>query len=130
MADELKIDLPYLLRKNLRSITFDDVVAFLEGGVPEGINIDYKQELNSNSLKKHFAAFSNKYGDIIIVRVAEDKKTGLPVNIKGIDVNAKMVEQINQIASNIDPLPNYEVFKIENSGKGFILIRISEGSEP
>lgn len=128
--EENSITLAYLLRTPISDITYDQLLSFLGNGEPEGIHLDYKQEINASSLKKHFAAFSNKYGGIIIIGVQEDKKTGVPINIDGIEIDAKKIEQLNQIASNVDPLPNYEIKKIDNNGKGFILVKISEGGEP
>lgn len=128
--NKTEISLAYLLRSKLEDITYEQLVSFLNNAEPEGIHLDYKQDINSSSLKKHFAAFSNKYGGIIIIGVEEDKKTGIPININGMEVDAKKIEQLNQIASNIDPLPTYEMKKLEDNGKGFIVIRIQEGGEP
>lgn len=129
MSEEIKINLPYLLRSSSDEITYSNIIAFLRIQEPEGIQLDYKQAINANSLKKHFAAFSNKYGGIIIIGVEEDKTTGIPINTSGIYVDAKMIEQINQIASNVDPLPEYYVKKFEHNNEGFILIRVSEGGD-
>lgn len=125
-----QITLAKLLRIPIESFCYEDIVAFLDSKEPEGLHLDYKESISANSLKKHFAAFSNKYGGLIIIGVSEDKKSSLPIRSNGTEFDAKSVEQLHQIASNIDPLPNYKIHKVEKDGKGFILIRIIEGGEP
>ncbi|HEX9804839.1 MAG TPA: ATP-binding protein, partial [Candidatus Dojkabacteria bacterium] len=125
-----KVTLAELLRKNIKNLTYEEVVSFLKSNEPEGLHLDYKESTNEKSLRKHFAAFSNKKGGVIIIGVKEDKKTGIPIDIKGIKVDAKDIERINQIASNTDPLPTYSIHKVEDSGKGFIIIKIMEGATP
>jgi len=121
-----EITLPHLIRSNLSDISYQDVLSFLQIEEPEGVHLDYKSEINSKSLKKHFASFSNKEGGIIIIGV--DEKKGIAES-KGIEITNKDLEQISQIASNVDPLPIYESRKIvAEDKKGFIIIKISAGS--
>lgn len=90
--------------------------------------MDYKSDLTTGSLSKHFAAFSNTLGGVIIIGVEEDKTTGLPIKNDGISVSRKNIEKITQWANNVSPLPNYKIHKTNSVGnKEFILIRIYEG---
>jgi len=119
----------HLLKKHLSEVTFEDVVKFCETQIPEGVQLDYKKEI-PNSLKKHFAAFSNKKDGLIIIGVEEDPNTGLPVSWDGIDPG-KWEEQLHQIAANVDPLPTYKIKTTnEVNSKVFVLIKIAEGGNP
>ena len=121
-----EITLPHLIRSNLSDVSYKDVLSFLRIEEPEGVHLDYKSEINPKSLKKHFASFSNKEGGIIIIGV--DEKKGIAKS-RGIEITNKDLEQISQIASNVDPLPIYESRKIVGEDKkGFIIIKISAGA--
>lgn len=117
-----------ILNKPINSFSFNDVVAFCQEGHREGIQIDYKRDLPQDGLAKHFAAFSNTRGGVIIVGVEEDRQTGVPTSWNGIPNNAQVVERIHQWASNVDPIPRYEVHATDvSNGNVFILIRVFEG---
>lgn len=108
--------------------TFQDIVDFCKQGEREGYELDYKQDLPPGGLSKHFAAFSNTRGGLIIIGVEEDKTTGIPKAWAGIDAKAQSIETIHQWASNVTPIPRYEVHATDiQKGKFFILIRILEG---
>lgn len=117
-----------LLNKSISSFSFDDVVTFCKKGYPEGIQLDYKRELPLKGLAKHFAAFSNTRGGVIIVGVEEDKKTGKPIAWNGIKNEVKLIDRIHQIASNVEAIPFYEVHITDEKNRNiFLLIRIFEG---
>lgn len=117
-----------ILNKQINQFNFDDIEAFCQQGIPEGVQIDYKMDFPSKGLAKHFAAFSNTRGGVIIIGVEEDRKTGIPLTCKGVDRDAKQIEKIHQEAANVEPIPNYEVhITDENNGKVFVLVRIQEG---
>lgn len=119
-----------ILTKNIIDITFQDIVSFCSEGHPEGIQLDYKIERPPKGLAKHFAAFSNSRGGLIIIGVEENKESGLPEKWEGIKKDAKLIEQIHQDASNVDPFPIYEVnYTDEVEGRNFLLIRILEGTQ-
>lgn len=116
-----------LLDKSVQTITFDDVVDFCKQKVTEGVRLDYKRT-KPTDLSKHFAAFSNTLGGLIIIGVDEDKKTGAPKAWAGIDPNAQDIEWVHQMASSVVPLPSYEIAATnEDGGKVFLLVRIFEG---
>jgi len=83
---------------------------------------------SKDGLARHFAAFSNTLGGVIIIGVAEDKKTGIPIAWDGVDNDAKRIERIYQWAGDVEPHPLYKVYPTnEENGKIFILVRIYEG---
>lgn len=119
-----------LLSKAIHDFSFSDIVSFCETKQVEGIQLDYKLTISSKKegLPKHFAAFSNSRGGVIIIGVEEDEKTGLPKSWHGVVVDNKLMEQISQSAAFVDPIPNYEIACTDAvGGKQFVLIRIYEG---
>lgn len=119
-----------LLNHNVGSLTFQDIVSFCEEKYPEGLQLDYKRDLiDGDKLAKTVAAFANRRGGVIIFGVVEDKVSGLPVDYSGFECDAKTVGSIEQMIANVDPLPEFEI-KLTNQvdGKGFIVLRIYEGS--
>ncbi|MCD4811030.1 ATP-binding protein [bacterium] len=117
------------LRKEIREITSSDIINFCKEKYPEGVNLDYKKEASAKGLAKHFAAFSNTRGGDIIIGVEEDSETGVPIKWEGVKNEKKIIESINQSASNVDPLPTYSCHVTDplEKGKVFVVIRISEG---
>ena len=118
-----------LLNDPIKNISFDDVVSFCKEKHIEGLQIDYKKEFPSKGLAKHFAAFSNTRGGLIIVGVEEDVK-GLPVKWAGLKNEGKLIDRVHQFASNVDPIPSYETCVTdEKNGKVFLLVRVFEGDQ-
>lgn len=117
-----------ILNRSIQNFTFSDIANFCGQGIIEGIQLDYKKEVPKD-LAKHFAAFSNTRGGIIIIGVEEDPKTGRPIACNGVVYDAKIVDRIHQFASNVDPIPNYqlETTNAGPNGNVFILVRIFEG---
>lgn len=119
-----------MLKKPVSEISFNEVVEFCNEAHGEGVQIDYKKDFPSNGFAKHFAAFSNTRGGIIIIGVEEDRKSGIPVSWTGVVKDAKQIEKIHQAASNVEPIPSYEVHATDEvDGKCFVLIRINEGDK-
>jgi hypothetical protein len=117
-----------ILNKSIVSITFEDVVSFCKEGVPEGIQIDYKENFPTKGFSKHLASFSNTRGGVIIIGVKENPKTGLPEVWDGIVNDAHKIESIHQNATNVQPIPAYTIHVTnEVEGKCFVLIRIYGG---
>jgi len=111
-------------------ITFSDVEDFCAQKHPESTTLDYKQAM-PRDLAKHFATFSNTLGGMIIIGVKENPSTGEPLQWEGLANDAKLTEQANQFAANVNPLPNYSVRTTdEKNGKVFLLINILEGDAP
>lgn len=117
-----------VLNRAVSELTYEYIVSFCNEGHIEGIQLDYKYMLPAEGLAKHFAAFSNSRGGIIILGVEEDAKTGKPKTFEGLVLDNKVIEKIHQNAASVDPRPVYEVKETnEVSGKVFILVRIFEG---
>jgi len=117
-----------ILNKPINSFSFEDISSFCKQGHIEGIQLDYKRDLPPKGLAKHFAAFSNTRGGVIIIGVEEDKKSSKLSAWKGIKNSGKLVDRIHQYASSVDPIPSYQVHTTnEKNGNTFILIRIFEG---
>lgn len=118
-----------ILNQPIATITFKDVVDFCQEGNVEGVQVDYKTQLPKRGLSKHFASFSNTRGGLIILGVAENS-SGKPEVFEGLKLDTKLVDQIHQFATSVEPRPSYDVSVTnEISGKSFILIRIYEGTE-
>lgn len=116
-----------ILSKPINTFTFEEVVEFCKQGYIEGFQLDYKKELPSKGLAKHFASFSNSRGGVIIIGVEEDK-TGKPAIYEGIVFDSKLADKIHQYATSVEPRPLYDLHVTnEVNGKVFILIRIYEG---
>lgn len=116
-----------ILSKPIDTFIFEEVVEFCKQGYIEGFQLDYKKELPSKGLAKHFASFSNSRGGVIIIGVEEDK-SGKPVVFDGITFDSKLADKIHQYATSVDPRPLYDLHVTnEVNGKVFILVRIYEG---
>ncbi|MFA7327939.1 MAG: ATP-binding protein [Candidatus Ratteibacteria bacterium] len=119
-----------ILNKPINSFNFDDIVEFCKQGCREGLQLDYKREMPTKSLPKHFAAFSNTRGGVIIIGVDEDKEKGIPKSSDGVEDGGKIEEKIFQNAANVEPLPSFNVWTTNvKNGRVFVLIRIFEGGK-
>jgi len=119
-----------ILNKSIRDFSFDEVVAFCQQGIPEGAQIDYKEDYPDKGFAKHLAAFSNTRGGAIILGVKENKTSGLPEICDGVVDVAKKIERFHQEATNVEPIPVYDICATdEKDGRAFILIRIYEGNK-
>ena len=118
-----------LYTKEIEKITFQDVIEFCNQQYRENINLDYKQELNSN-VAKTIAAMANTWGGLIIIGVEEeDSKPKLPV--RGIEYKEHLREQVNNIIlGNIMPpiFPEIQVCTSKDSKRAFIVIRVPQSN--
>jgi hypothetical protein len=71
-----------LFAQDFESITFRDVVDFCDQRIVENTELDYKQEL-PRDLSKHFAAMSNRYGGLIIVRGGRRQLDRIARHVRG-----------------------------------------------
>lgn len=118
-----------LFTTDLKQVTHADVVEFCGRKEKEGIQFDYKKELSS--LAKDFAAFSNTRGGVILIGVDEDKESGFPIAWDGVDCDKRLLEQIDQWATTVQPLPRYVTHMTDEvGGKAFIIVKILEGDKP
>jgi len=86
-----------MISKNIDQITEEELLALVTNSVLEGKTIEYKQSLprNSDSDKKEFLAdvssFANASGGDLIYGISEEKDTGTPKAVEGLDI--KNVDQ-------------------------------------
>ncbi len=116
----MKTDMP------VHKWTFADVEDFCKLKIPEGLYIDYKQDLPENyQIAKHIAAFANTEGGWILIGVREEREK--PVEVIGIDIdNVKSyISKIEQIVrDNINPRPKIKVFEALNADNTKVVIII------
>lgn len=118
-------------------ITADDVNAFLDGKIEEGVRLDYKEaEKNQHGVPKSITnevvAFSNTYGGLIIVGVGVDRSTNRPTTREGVILlsRASLEEQVTSFCyGNIVPpvVPEIRVcpFKAaDGSDRAFVVLRV------
>lgn len=119
-----------LYTKNINDITFKNIEEFCKQQIPENLYLDYKEEINPNSLPKTIASMANTFGGLIIIGVEdEDSKPKLPIT--GINFREGVREQINNlILSNITPpsFPEVQVCKSEDGSKMLVVIRIAQSN--
>ena len=92
----------YTINKNLQDITEADLQRLIDETVIENKILEYKSELpdNTDAKKKKFLAtvstFANASGGDLIFGVAEDRKTGKPNALIGIEI-----ENVDRIIKRI-----------------------------
>ena len=101
-----------MIAKDVDQITEEDLQALVDNSVLEGKAIEYKQSLpgNSESEKKEFLAdvssFANASGGDLIYGITEDKNTGNPKLLNGLDIENIDQEKLrldNIIRTGIQP---------------------------
>jgi hypothetical protein len=103
---------------------------------------EYKREFPKRGLAKQFASFSNTRGGLIIIGPATIERkilrlgnfdpvilsSGVPISCNGVINDNKLLDQIHQYATLIQPIPAYQAcITDEKNGRVFALIRIFEG---
>ena len=123
-----------MINKNIEQITKDDLQTLLDNEVTESKTIEYKQVLpgNSEKEKKEFLAdvssFANAGGGDLIYGITEDKKTGKPKSLDGLDIeniDQEILRLDNMIRTGIQPrLPSVTIsppIALENSRVALII---------
>jgi len=83
-----------MIPKQILDVREEDFQRLIDNGVSEGKTIDYKQQiaLNSYQEKKDFlynvSSFANASGGNLIFGITEDRSSGLPAQVEGIDIEA------------------------------------------
>ncbi len=126
-----------MLNKEISKIAQDDLQALINNAVKEGKDIEYKQELPSDSDKdkKEFLAdvssFANAVGGDLIIGIVEDKETGEPKEVRGVQIENpdKEIQRLDNIIRNglspRIPPPVIRAVRLTNSNCAFV-IRISQ----
>jgi hypothetical protein len=101
-----------MLNPDIEQITKDELQALVDNGVLERKTLEYKQALPSNSDKdkKEFLAdvssFANASGGDLIFGITENKKTGAPKSLDGLNIenpDQEILRLENMIRDGIDP---------------------------
>lgn len=101
-----------MIGKDINQITEEDLLGLIHALVIEGKTIEYKQSLPSNSEadKKEFLAdvssFANASGGDLVYGVIEDKDTGEPKALEGLDItnpDSEMQRLDSIIRDGIEP---------------------------
>jgi len=121
--------------KNIEKITEEDLQGLVDNTVVERKTLEYKQALpgNTDADKKEFLAdvssFANASGGDLVYGITEDKKTGIPKSLDGLDVDnpdQEILRLENMIRGGIEPrIPSVitEPIKLSNS-KFALIIRV------
>lgn len=125
----------FMISKPLNEITIQDLDRLKNNAVPEGLTIEYKSQLptNSDSDRKEFLAdissFANANGGDLIFGIME--KDGTPEKIEGIeikDTDEEIRKYENMIRDGIEPRINVSSHTIQLDNNKYILIfRIVKG---
>jgi len=95
-----------MIAKNLDQITEADLLDLENNSVAESKTIEYKQELpgNSDDDKKEFLAdvssFANASGGDLIFGIIEDRDTGIPERLEGLEI-ANVDQEILRLESSM-----------------------------
>jgi predicted HTH transcriptional regulator len=111
-------------------ISYEDVEAFCKA-FPEGVRVEYKQDLIKN-IPKVISSFANTVGGIWVIGVETDKATNLP-KLPLVGRRAGIEEQIVQSAqSGIYPPVTPDVKVLDVPGKPdqmLAVVKVSESIE-
>ena len=115
-----------MFTKSLDEITFEDVETFCHK-LPEGVRVEYKQEIKD--VPKIVSSFANTLGGIYIIGVVADKKDNRATSIPGIPEKDGIEEQIQQSAvMGIYPavIPEVKIINVSNSDNVVVIVRVNE----
>lgn len=125
--------------KDFNEIEFQDIQKLVDGAIQESYNLEYKEDypLNNRKLARSMIAFANASGGYIILGMKEfktnNKNTGIPEEIIGIDLGDHLTKITNIALSNSQPniFPKIRVIEHQNNpDKIVVLIKINESFEP
>lgn len=124
-----------MIEKDIDKISEEDLQSLIDNSVLEKKTLEYKQELpgNKDSDKKEFLAdvssFANASGGDLIYGIIEDKETGIPKTLEGLDirnVDQEITRLDNIIRNGIKPRiysRNIKPVPLSNS-KTVLIIRV------
>jgi hypothetical protein len=117
--------------KPIAEITYDDIDAFCQAQIPEGVKLDYKRELpNNDKIADLIAAYANTFGGLIVYGVDADQKTNKPIlPIEGFAATKGVSERLEAIClDSVYPPVRPEVHVVEKAddpSKMFAVVRVS-----
>lgn len=125
-----------MILKEFKEISLSDLSNLIENGVGEGKTLEYKQRIliDQDNDKKEFlfdvSSFANASGGDLIFGIEENRETGLPVNICGIESLNKdeLIQKIESlirdgIAPRISGI-NISLIPLERLNHFVLIIRI------
>ena len=125
-----------MIGKDIDKISEEDLQFLIDNLVLEKKTLEYKQELpgNKDSDKKEFLAdvssFANASGGDLIYGIIEDKETGIPIKLEGLDiknVDQEITRLDNIIISGIKPRITVNIQPVSLSdSKTALIIRVSK----
>jgi len=125
-----------MIGKDIDKISEEDLQSLIDNLVLEKKTLEYKQELpgNKDSDKKEFLAdvssFANAIGGDLIYGIIEDKETGIPIKLEGLDiknVDQEITRLDNIIISGIKPRITVNIQPVSLSdSKTALIIRVSK----
>jgi predicted HTH transcriptional regulator len=126
-----------MIQKDIDQITEKDLQALIDNSVLERRTIEYKRLLPSNSDvdKKEFLAdvssFANASGGDLIYGIIQDKETGAPERLEGLDiknVDQEILRLDNLIRNGIEPrIPSLAIKPISlSNSRVALIIRINK----
>lgn len=128
-----------LYGKPIGSLTYGDVLSFVESRVPEHKRLEYKREFSQKdagrAISKEVAALANSAGGLIIYGVEEAKGDRRPVeNAAGFDLGSDARSRVLTSCSNrITPPVLIEVSELLSSDasgvQSFLVARVPESQE-
>lgn len=121
-----------IFTKGLGDITYDEVVAFCEQGIAEGVNLDYKKEFPPEGwrLAKTISAFANTFGGVVIIGVEDEDSRPKPP-YEGIDdADGLGLRVENIVLDNIYP-PVFPQIRVcpPADGKTFVIVRVPQSND-
>jgi hypothetical protein len=123
--------------KKIDQISLDDINAFFNQRLREGLRIDYKAEFPTNTLAKIITAFANTSGGVALIGVRANRETNIPEQITGVPLDNALEERVINIAtSNVRPQVSLEVAAIPYKSnallpandRAIVIVRIPESN--
>ena len=115
----------------LSDVTFADVIAFCDQGLPESVNLDYKLEITApEKLAKTVSSFANTFGGVLVIGVDENDTSRPKAPFEGLTFEQKIEERVwSTLVEHVYPpvLPEVHVCPPEN-GRTFVVIRVPQSS--
>ena len=121
-----------MIPKSLDQVTEEDLQALIDNKVIEHKSIEYKKTLpgNPDKAKKEFLAdvssFVNAGGGDLIYGIVEDRETGTPKSLDGLNienVDQEILRLDNMIRTGIQPrIPSVRIQPVELKNSKYVLI--------
>ena len=121
-----------LSRTDVQNLGYESLLKFIELGLEEGAQIDYKEALSGTSKKeaykeflKDISAFANANGGLLIIGVKEPDD-GLPIEkqIVGLTDGINLAKDLERVAAtSIDPrIPGLLIKTIQLPNNTYVII--------